>query len=169
MAYLSNTDTEAKKAIAARYTQFNGRAATALGWRQKFIVKQALAHCARDMQTMERELRAEGVDYPVGPMPSWRECCGIGAEYALDALAAGWFYADYMTARDRAWMFPCYHDAVIAYVSELHVWHVRQSRLDREHCPGCDAGPGDGVTPNCDDELGCGFYHAIGVRHDSCK
>lgn len=31
----------------------------------------------------------------------------------------------------------------------------------QEVCPGCKCKPGEGLTENCDDELGCGYWRKL--------
>ena len=36
-----------------------------------------------------------------------------------------------------------------------------EDELDPEACPGCGCLPGDGVSEDCDDEAGCGFFKSL--------
>jgi hypothetical protein len=37
----------------------------------------------------------------------------------------------------------------------------RGTSFDPEACPGCGSRPGDGLTPGCHDEAGCGYYRRL--------
>jgi hypothetical protein len=39
-----------------------------------------------------------------------------------------------------------------------------EDESDPEACPGCDCKPGDGVTKDCDDAAGCGYYRALAAE-----
>ena len=38
---------------------------------------------------------------------------------------------------------------------------ARKPKLDPEACPGCGAMPGEGLTPSCKHEGGCGFWRGL--------
>lgn len=56
-------------------------------------------------------------------------------------------------------------DANIYYDPTVDPDEENDREFDEEHaedaCPGCGARPGDGVNPDCDDPMGCGYYKSL--------
>lgn len=51
---------------------------------------------------------------------------------------------------------------------EIEFWTTIRKVLDAgsvhpddEKCPGCGCAPGDGITQDCDDLMGCGFWKRL--------
>jgi hypothetical protein len=124
----------------------------------KRAVKHMIARCARDFEGFERASREEEPEEWFGEPSRWVDHLHSAVDYMLDCVNGQCLYSEHFTGDALHYLQERDHSAVVRYLRDVSNWHERNARIERNECPGCGCNPGDGITADCSDMEGCGYY-----------